>query len=62
MLRFQLSSRMRLCCMGQRAGRTLPYPVLVSHDPDALRASKVQHAVQRADGDGQLGRATPAPL
>ena len=31
---------------------------LVSCSPDIFRASQVQHAVQRTDGDGDLGRAT----
>ena len=31
----------------------------MSRDPDILRASQVQHAVQRVDDDGHLGRATP---
>ena len=48
-----------LCCADQQARRTMPLPCPGSCDPDILRASKVEHAVQRADGDRHLARATP---
>ena len=56
---FTTYHRVRLCCSNQRAGRTMPFLGLVSRYPDVLRASKVNHAVQRTDGDGHLGRPTP---
>jgi len=46
----------RPCCMDQQEGRIHPYPVLGSCDADGLRASKLQHAVQRMDGNLHLGR------
>jgi len=47
------------CCMGRRIGRVEPYPCSGSRDPDILRASKVEHAVQHVGGDGHFGRLPP---
>ena len=43
-------------CMDQRCRCSAPRPLPRSRDADVLRASQVEHAVQRADGDGHLGR------
>ena len=47
------------CCTAQRSGRTMPVPVPPSHGLDVLRASQVQHAVGRTDGNRRLRRPTP---
>src|SRR5215210_4406163 len=48
-----------LCCTGRGSGRTGPYPVPGSCDADGLRASQLQHAVERVDADVDLGHAAP---
>src|SRR4051812_33088057 len=48
-----------LCCTGRGRGRTGPSPVLGSCDADGLRASQLQHAVERVDADVDLGHAAP---
>jgi hypothetical protein len=40
-------------------GRTEPAPSLCSSDADGLRPSKLKHAVQGMNCDGDLRRATP---
>src|SRR5215210_7345753 len=40
-----------LCCTGRRCERIEPHPHPRSRDADVLRASEVQHAVQRVGGD-----------
>jgi hypothetical protein len=44
---------------GSVGGRTEPTPSLCLSDTDGLRASKLKHAVQDIDSDGDLGCATP---
>jgi hypothetical protein len=48
-----------LCCMGQRCGRTEPDPCVELCDADVLRASEVQHVIQRVGGDGDFGPLPP---
>src|SRR4051794_15205453 len=48
-----------LCCTGRGRGRTGPYPDPGSCDADGLRASQLQHAVERVDADVDLGHAAP---
>src|SRR3954462_4199485 len=48
-----------LCCTGRGSGRTGHYPVPGSCDADGLRASQLQHAVERVDADVDLGHAAP---
>jgi hypothetical protein len=43
---------------GSVGGRTEPTPSLCLSDPDGFRASKLKHAVQGMNGDGDLRRAT----
>jgi hypothetical protein len=43
---------------GSVGGRTEPGPSLCLSDPDGLRASKLKHAVQGSNGDGNLRLAT----
>ena len=43
---------------GSAGGRTEPTPSLCLSDADGLRASKLKHAVQGMNGDGDLRRAT----
>ena len=43
------------CCIDQWKGRTHPYPVRGHAMRTELRASKLQHAVQRMDGNLHLG-------
>ena len=50
------------CCMGPRIGRVEPYPCSGSRDPDILRASKVEHAVQDTGSDAHFGRLPPIRL
>src|SRR5918998_830854 len=50
------------CCMGRRCGRTEPDPCSGSCDAGVLRASEVEHAVQRVGGDRHLGRLPPVRL
>ena len=49
-----------LCCMAERAGRTLPFSVSVSRDPNILRASQIEQGADlgRVAGitTGQCGR------
>src|SRR5215212_2080397 len=52
-------SSMPLCCTGRGSGRTGPYPDPGSCDADGLRASQLQHAVERVDADVDLGHAAP---
>ena len=49
------SLRLRPCCTDQGCGRNDPYPVLGSCDADGLRASQLEHAVQRMNGNVHLG-------
>ena len=44
---------------GSVGERTEPTPCLCLSDADGLRASKLKHAVQGMNGDGDLRRATP---
>jgi len=44
------------CCMDRGCGRSYPSPGCSSGDADGDRASKLQHAVERMDGDVHLGR------
>src|SRR3954471_14884314 len=44
-----LKAVFRSCCMDQGWGRNDPSPVLGSCDADGLRASQLQHAVERVD-------------
>ncbi len=54
--------RQSVCCMGRQIGRVEPYPCSGSRDPDILRASKVQHAVQHVGSNGHFGRLSPVCL
>ncbi len=45
--------------MDRGCGRSYPSPGCASGDADGDRASKLQHTVERVDGDVHLGRPTP---
>jgi hypothetical protein len=49
----------RLCCPDWLVGRTEPSASLSLSDADGFRASKLKHAVQGMNSDGDLCRATP---
>jgi hypothetical protein len=53
-------ARLEVAVLHKSAGeRTQPIPRLCLSDANGLRASKLEHAVQSVDADGDFGRATP---